>query len=161
MRSLAPLLIGTALLSGCGGAVASDSSGPAPESARASGTHRPAQGPPDAYLTLNGERKRMARGSYCWTTVLDDGTGVGQCGDSAGWDMIKDIPQLSGTTGDDATLELGFDPTRPVEVSVGHHRLKLQPGRTLEFRLPATGTVEVFAYAEGGDASYGLRVAAG
>ena len=161
MRTIACLLGMAAALAGCGpDGVAAEGSGTGLQTAPPPGTSRPQQqGPPAAFLTLNGARKRMAMGSYCWTTVLDDGTGVGRCGDSAGWDMIKDIPELTGAEGDHATLELGFDPTRPVEVSVGHHRLKLQPGRTLEFTLPATGIVEVFAYAEGGDVSYGLRVA--
>jgi hypothetical protein len=149
-------LVALCALGGCGGQVV-DGGLTGTQPPRSS--QQPRQGPPDAYLTLNGQRKKMAMGSYCWTSLLDDGTGVGRCGDSAGWDMIKDIPQLTGTAGDDATLELGFDPTRPVQVSIGHRRLQLQPGRTLTFRLPAKGIVEVFANVEGGDVSYGLRVA--
>ena len=159
MRTILCLLGMAAVLAGCGSTSTTGSEQSGIRSADPTSAQHKPQGPPDAFLTLNGQRKKMAMGSYCWTSVLDDGTGVGQCGDSAGWDMIKDIPQLAGTTGDDATLELGFDPSRPVQVSVGHHRLRLQPGRTLMFKLPATGIVEVFANVEGGDVSYGLRVA--
>jgi hypothetical protein len=158
MGRLASLIALCIVVGGCGGEIVAG--GPTGTQSPPSTGHRP-QGPPDAYLTVHGVRTPMAMGTYCWMTMNSDGTGVSQCVDMVGWDARDDLPAVSGTTGDQVTLELGFDPTKAVEVSVGGHRLRLPAKRVNTFELPGTGLIDVFAYADQGDASYAATAAGG
>ena len=156
MNRLLGLLALCTLVAGCGGSIVD---GGLTATAPSSGHEQQhGQGPPAAYLTVNGTRTRMTTGSYCWTTMSEDGTGVGQCADAAGWAQIDDLPVITAADGDQVTLALGFDPTGPVQVTVGGHRMRFPAARSITFTPHGHGLIEVFTRANGGDVDYGASI---
>ena len=87
--------------------------------------------------------------------MSDDGTGVGQCADAAGWDQIDDLPVITAVDGDRVALALGFDPTGPVQVTIDGHRMRFPAARSITFTLHGHGLIEVFTRAAHGDVDYG------
>ena len=55
-------------------------------------------------------------------------------------------------------LVLALTPSKPIEVSLGGHGMKLPAATRSEWTLAGHGILEVFATFPQGDVSYGIRI---
>jgi hypothetical protein len=104
--------------------------------------------PPPAQISGPSGTVRMAYGSYCWTT---------RCVDKASPELRRDIPQV-GLGGGQATIQLGFAPTRGVVVRLGSQVLVRSHRRSVRVDVPRDGLLEVDAGDRRGSVSYVVRV---
>ena len=84
--------------------------------------------------------------------------GTGACGDSAPFDLFKDLATAKVADGDTVILVLALTPSKPIEVSLGGHTMKLPAATRSAWTLTGHGILEVFATFPQGDVSYGIRI---
>jgi hypothetical protein len=162
MRHISAVVAVLALIAGCGSATVQDG-GSRPASDPSSKASEPAgldasTRPPDAYLETPTGRVRLAIGTYCWSTTFADGTGVGACADAVPPSMRDDLAAIPVASGDRVTLQLAFEPTKQIHVTVGGHTRTFAPAETVSWTTTETGILNVFVYAEQGDVSYAARL---
>jgi hypothetical protein len=116
--------------------------------------------PPDAYLTANGVRAKMALGSSCWTVMHGD-SGSTACSDSVGWAQYRGLPRIRANSSDLVTVSFGFAPTRPIEIDYSGHSKYIPASPQPTLTVPGRGILEVDAHGSQGDVSYGIRIVPG
>jgi hypothetical protein len=160
------VVLGAALmLAGCGSATGTDG-GTSGGSSMGSSPDPPVStqppwetstSPPPAYLETSSGRTKLAFGSYCWMFISGTG-GTSACGDSAPFDLFKDLATAQVAGGETVTLVLALTPSQPIEVSLGDHTMKLPAATRSEWMLTGHGILQVFATFPQGDVSYGIRI---
>jgi hypothetical protein len=111
----------------------------------------PSAEPPPAHVSAGGVTKRMAMGSYCWTSG-----GQGTCVDVA---ALPGGPRVPIAPGRRVTFRFAFVPEQ-VTLYTGRRTVRLAPRRVTHWR--ATEDLErlsLFVRVEGGDVSYAARAA--
>ena len=132
MMRIAAVLVSAMMLAGRGSSIGTDSgtngdnsmgSSPAPPVSTQppweTSTH-----PPPAFLGSASGRTALTIGSYCWSVISEAG-GVGGCGDSPPFDLINDLATVQVAEGETVMLVLALTPSKPIEVSLGGHGMKL------------------------------------
>ena len=147
------------IATGCGSRTVSDGSGVA-RSSPTSGS-RPAwetsTSPPPASLETATGATALTFGSYCWSVITSEG-GMSGCGDSMPFNLYKDLAATRVADGDTVTLVLALMPSKPTDVTLGKHHMRLPAATRSEFVLHGHGILEVHANFPQGDVSYGIRV---
>ena len=135
MIRIAGILACVLVASGCG---SDGSSGP--------------KSPPPAFLTAASGTQRLTMGSYCWQS----GNSVG-CGDTGPPSTLPGLLTVGVKPGERIAVRLGFDPDA-VEVTVHGLRIRVEPGRRLEFAVERDGILQVVAHTGASDVSYYARL---
>jgi hypothetical protein len=165
MMRIFVVLVAGLMLAGCGSATGADSgtsggnsagSSPAPP-VSSQPPWETTTSPPPAFLETSSGRTELTVGSYCWMVISGTG-GTSACGDSAPFDLFKDVATARVAEGDTVTLVLALTPSQPIEVSMGGHTMKLPAATRSEWTLTGHGILEVFATFPQGDVSYGIRI---
>ncbi len=147
------------IATGCGSRTVSDGSGVAESSTKPA--DRPAwettTSPPPASLETATGTTVLTFGSYCWSVMTGDG-GPSACGDSAAFGLYKDLAATRVADGDTVTLVLALMPSKPTDVTLGKHHIRLPAATRSEFVVHGHGILEVHANFPQGDVSYGIRV---
>jgi hypothetical protein len=156
------VLVAAAVVAGCGSATGTDSgtsgggSSPDPP-VSTQPAWETSTTPPPAFLETSNGRTELTVGSYCWMVISGTG-GTSACGDSAPFDLFKDLATANVSEGDTVTLVLALTPSKPIEVSLGGHRMQAPAATRSEWTLTGHGILEVFATFPQGDVSYGIRI---
>lgn len=147
IRTLLALAGAAALVTGCGSAAAEP------------GHHQPRQTtkPPSAYVTVRGVRTKMGTGTSCWRAVNGAETVEG-CADAVGWAQYPGLPRVTAAAGDRLTLDLGFTPTRKIEVNFAGHDRFVPATAHPTLTVPHAGIFWIAASGPRGDVSYGVRI---
>ena len=147
------------IATGCGSRTVSDGSGVAVSSTKSA--DRPAwetsTSPPPASLETATGTTVLTFGSYCWSVTTSEG-GTSGCGDSAPFDLYKDLAVTRVADGDTVTLVLALMPSKPTDVTLGKHHILLPAATRSEFVIHGHGILEVHANFPQGDVSYGIRI---
>ena len=103
-------------------------------------------GPPPAWVETEHGSFWLAYSGFCWKALCVDMSA-----------FPDDLPPVVVRKGEVVRFHLGFRPRR-VELAVGRRadlRLRLEPARTVSWRVERAGVVSLLAYsARGGSAGY-------
>jgi hypothetical protein len=109
--------------------------------------------PPSATATSSAGTTRLTLGSYCWSA--SNVTGCGDTGDPA---TLPALAVIRAATGETITIRLRFDPTGPVDVSIGTRNFQVDPARVLRIRVDRRGLLSIGADHGPDDVSYYARI---
>jgi hypothetical protein len=165
MMRIAVILVAALMLAGCGSATGTDSGtsggnsmGSSPDPAVSSQPPwETTTSPPPASLETSSGATTLTVGSYCWMVISGTG-GTSACGDAAPFSLFTELATAKVAEGDTVTLVLALTPSKPIEVSLGGHTMRLPAATRSEWTLTGHGILEVFATFPQGDVSYGIRI---
>jgi hypothetical protein len=158
MMRIPVILVATLMLAGCGSATGTDSgTGGSTPTGSSQPRWETTTSPPPASLETSSGTTELSFGSYCWMVISGTG-GTSACGDSAPFDLFKDLATAKVAEGDTVTLVLALTPSKPIEVSLGGHTMELPAAIRSEWTVTGHGILEVFATFPQGDVSYGIRI---
>jgi hypothetical protein len=149
------------VVAGCAGATGAGSGSsaqPVPVSTRPA--WETSTSPPPAFLETSSGSTPLTIGSYCWSDISETG-GVGACGDTPPFDLMKSLATAQVVQGDTVALVLALTPSKPIELSLGGHTMTLPAAARSEWQVSGQGILEVFATFPQGDVSYGIRITSG